>query len=234
MQQRLKAALTTTDRLRQGIVEAADTSVGGTPRRTHRPDARPPSLPGRGTQKTAVSGTMERGGHVVAEGAKALTGKALAPFLKAHGDGDTTLRMTDAYRGSQAVDSFMDRAVIAPEAPSVTGAIHPTTIERLWALRKRAWSGQPHPSSKLDRPLSVAETAWKYTARQTPNAFATFLRGVFAEATSAALCRLIQPVSVWAPLRSSCVVVRLRVWPLPHRRCRVLLWSVPPLDALEE
>ena len=179
MQQRIRAAMTDNDRMLHGIVEADETYVGGKPRRSNRKDDHTPNKPGRGTKKTAVIGAIERGGQVVAQVAKDLTGKALAKFLKEHVDADRSLLMTDEYQGYRAVDSFMDRAVITHEEQYVAGAVHTNTIESFWALIKRAWYGQHHHYTKLYMPLYVAETAWKYNERKNPNAFGSFLRGCF-------------------------------------------------------
>ncbi len=179
MQQRIRAAMTENDRMLEGIVEADETFVGGRPRRSNRKDDHTPNKPGRGTKKTAVIGAIERGGQVVAQVAKDLTGKALAKFLKDHVAVDNALLMTDEYRGYQAVDSFMDRSVITHDEQYVAGDIHTNTIESFWALIKRAWYGQHHHYSKLYMPLYIAETAWKYNERKNPNAFGSFLRGCF-------------------------------------------------------
>ena len=154
MQQRIRAAMTENDKMLHGIVEADETYVGGKPRRANKKEDHTPNKPGRGTKKTAVIGAIERGGSVVTQVAKDLTGKALIRFLQDNIDVDNILLITDEYTGYKAVEGF-------------------------WALLKRPWYGQHHHYSKLYMPLYVTETAWKYNERKNPNAFQTFLWGCF-------------------------------------------------------
>ena len=178
MQQRIRAAMTQGDRLLSGLVEADETYVGGKPRRTNRKEDHPPNKPGRGTKKTAVIGAVERGGQVMAQVAKDLTGKGIVKFLKSGVDLDDALLLTDEYRGYRAVDSLLPHAVINHQEQYADGWLHTNTIEGFWALIKRAWYGSHHHYSPLYMPLYIAETCWKYNERKNPNAFATFLRRV--------------------------------------------------------
>ena len=57
------------------------------------------------------------------------------------------------------------------------GDVPTNPLEGFWALIKRAWYGRPHHSSTTSMPLSIVETAWKYTEPKTPNAFESVLRG---------------------------------------------------------
>ena len=179
LQQRIRAAMTQGDRLLSGLVEADETYGGGKPRRANRKDDPTPSKPGRGTKKTAVIGAVERGGAVVAQLAKDLTGTGLVPFLKDVVDLDDAVLLTDEYPGYRAVDSLLPHAVINHQEQYADGWRHTHTIEGFWALIKRAWSGAHHHYSPLYLPLYLAETGWKYNERKNPHAFGTFLRGVF-------------------------------------------------------
>ncbi len=182
MQQRIRAAMTQGDaELLQGIVEADETYVGGRPRRSNVKEEHTPNKPGRGTKKTAVIGAVERGGRVIAEVAKDLTGRGIAKFLKGAIDPDGSVLITDEYRGYHAAESFLPHAVVNHQERYVDmdGWLHTNTIESFWALIKRAWYGQHHHYSKHYMPLYVAETSWKYNERKNPNAFSTFLRECF-------------------------------------------------------
>ena len=50
----------------QGIIEADETYIGGKPRKENKKEDRKPAKCGRGTEKTAVIGAVERGGKVAA------------------------------------------------------------------------------------------------------------------------------------------------------------------------
>ena len=82
MQVRIRAQMGSAQAgLLRGIVEVDETYVGGRPR--HASPTSPRNNPrGRGTRKSPVVGVVERGGRVVAQVAKGLTGKALLRFIK--------------------------------------------------------------------------------------------------------------------------------------------------------
>jgi len=180
MQHRIRAAMTDNDKMLEGILEMDETFVGGRPRRTNKKDDHKPNKPGRGTKKTAVIGAIERGGSVVAKVAEDLTGKGIVKFLKKHVNIPESLLVTDEYPGYRAVDSLMAHEVINHSEQYAVGDIHSNTIEGFWALIKRAWYGSHHHYSKKYMPLYIAETSWKYNERKNPNAFESFLRGVFS------------------------------------------------------
>ena len=179
LQQRIRAALPQGARLLSGLGEAAETSVGGQPRRANRKDDHTPSTPGRGPTKTAVSGAVERGGTVVAQLAKDLPGPGLGQFHKAGVTLEDAVLLTAAYPGSRAVDSRLPPAGINHQEHSAAGWRQTHTLEGLWALMKRAWSGAPHHYSPLSLPLDRAATGWQDNERKNPPAFGPFLRGVF-------------------------------------------------------
>ena len=68
--------------LLQGIIEADETYIGGKPRKENKKEDREPAKRGRGTEKTAVIGAVERGGKVVAEVAENLTGRTILEFIR--------------------------------------------------------------------------------------------------------------------------------------------------------
>lgn len=179
IQHRIRAAMTDNDRVLQGIIEADESYVGGKPRRANKKAYHKPNKPGRGTKKTAVIGAIERGGSVVAEVATDLTGKGIVKFLKKHVNLPDSLLVTDEYKGYNVVDDLMAHEVINHSEEYATGDVHTNSIEGFWALIKRAWYGSHHHYSKKYMPLYIAETSWKYNERENPNAFESFLRGVF-------------------------------------------------------
>lgn len=180
VQSRIRAAMMDNDKILSGIIEADETYVGGKPRRANKKDDHTPNKPGRGTKKTAVLGAIERGGSVIAKVAPDLTGKGIVKFLKQHINIPESLLVTDEYRGYNAVDDVMAHEVINHSDEYVVGDVHTNAIEGFWALIKRAWYGSHHHYSKKYMPLYIAETSWKYNERKNPNAFESFLRGVFA------------------------------------------------------
>ena len=110
-----------------------------------------------------------------------LPGTGIGTFLKSGVALDDALLLTDEYPGYRAVDSLLPPAVINHQEQYAAGWLHTNTIEGCWALIKRAWDGSIHHYSPLSIPLYLAATCWKYTGRNNPHAFVTFLRGVLQE-----------------------------------------------------
>ena len=68
--------------LLQGIIEADETYIGGKPRKENKAEDREPARRGRGTDKDAILGAVERGGKVVAQLAPDLTGGTILEFIR--------------------------------------------------------------------------------------------------------------------------------------------------------
>ena len=177
MQQRIRAEMGTKEgsRLMRGIVEADETYIGGKPRYKGQ------SKRGRGTNKTAVLGVVERGGIVAAKVTDSVSGKSILAFIKDHVDSAESVLMTDEFSSYRPVRKTMRHAVINHSSGVYAeGITHTNTIEGYWALLKRAWYGSHHHYSKKFTPLYIAEQSWKYNNRANKNAFGTFIAGCFA------------------------------------------------------
>ncbi len=183
MQQRIRAEMTNKqgEITLHGIIEADETYVGGKPRKRNKRDNDEPKAPrGRGTRKTAVIGAVERGGKVVAQVARSLSGRGVMEFLRKTVDPEGSVLITDEYRAYRAVRSTIPHAVINHGERYADGLTHTNTIEGFWSLLKRAWYGSHHHYQKHYIPLYVGEACWKYNERRNDNAFGSFLAGCFA------------------------------------------------------
>ena len=125
----------------QGIIEADETYIGGKPRKENKKEDREPAKRGRGTSKTAVIGAVERGGQVVAEVAKGLTGRAILEFIQRVVNVKESELMTDEYHAYNALSSQPKHHVINHQEQYVDGDKHTNTIEDFWFLLKWAWYG---------------------------------------------------------------------------------------------
>ena len=182
MQQRIRRAMADNqaDWL-SGIVEADETYVGGKPRkRNNRDDNQPPAPRGRGTRKTAVIGAVERGGRAFARVATDLSSRGIRRFLGETVDIEHAHLMTDELPAYRSMDQLMQHDVVEHRTRFADGPVHTNTVEGFWSLLKRAWYGSHHHYSKVEMPLYVAETCWKYNHRKDTRAFDSFLAGVFA------------------------------------------------------
>lgn len=195
LMQRVRAAMAADQApLLRGIVEADEAYIGGKPRKHNRRlraelslEAKRTALRvkgaprGRGTNKIAVLGAVEREGNVRAQVADDLTGRGILRFIRGtvHPEDDTVL-ISDEYRAYQAVRPYMPHVVVNhSERYSDLSGGHTNTIEGFWGLLKRAWYGQHHHYQKLFSPLYVAEAAWKYNHRKDTDSFGSLVRAVF-------------------------------------------------------
>ena len=153
--------------LLQGIIEADETYIGGKPRKHGKYKDKEPAKRGRGTKKTPVIGVVERGGKVVAEVAKGLTGRAILEFIRSAVNMKDSELITDEYKAYNLVGRHMKHAIVNHrEGQYVEGDAHTNTIEGFWSLLKRAWYGSHHQYSTAYTPLYVAEGCYKYNYRE--------------------------------------------------------------------
>ena len=160
----------------QGIIEADETYIGGKPRKANKKEDRVPAKRGRGTDKTAVIGAIERGGQVVAEVAKGLSGRDILEFIRRVVNIKESELMTDEYHAYRTLSDQLKHHIIHHETQFVDGDIHTNTIEGFWSLLKRAWYGQHHHYSVGYTPLYVAERCYVYNNRNLDCIFTKFIK----------------------------------------------------------
>ena len=139
--------------LLHGIIEADETYIGGKPRKHGKYKDKEPAKRGRGTKKTPVIGAVQRGGKVVAEVAKGLTGRAILEFIRSAVNMKDSELITDEYKAYNLVGRHMKHAIVNHrEGQYVEGDAHTNTIEGFWSLLKRAWYGSHHQYSTAYTP----------------------------------------------------------------------------------
>ena len=161
--------------LLQGIIEADETYIGGRPRKENKKEDREPAPRGRGTSKTAIIGAVARGGQVVAEVAKGLTGRDILEFIRRVVNVKESELMTDEYHAYNALGSQMKHEVINHQEQYVDGDKHTNTIEGFWSLLKKAYYGTHHHYSTGYTPLYVHERCYVYNNRHRETIFWKFL-----------------------------------------------------------
>ena len=162
--------------LLQGIIEADETYIGGRPRKKNKKEDRQPAKRGRGTDKIAVIGAVARGGEVVAEVAKGLTGRDILEFIRRVVNVKESELMTDEYHAYNALSNQLKHEVINHQEQYVDGDKHTNTIEGFWSLLKRAWYGSHHHYQAAYTPLYVAERCYLYNNRHRETIFWKFLK----------------------------------------------------------
>ena len=173
---RCEMAKETSALLLQGIIEADETYIGGKPRKPNKKEDAEPAKRGRGTEKDAIIGAVARGGKVVAQLAKDLTGQTILNFIKKVVNVKESELMTDEYKAYLAISKEMKHQIIHHEIQFVDGDKHTNTIEGFWSLLKRAWYGSHHHYWTEYTPLYVAEACYKYNYRNYDNVFGKFIR----------------------------------------------------------
>ena len=149
----------------QGIIEADETYIGGKPRKPNKREDFESSTRGRGIEKDAIIGPVQRGGKVVAQLAPKLTGRAILAFIKRAVKIDESELMTDVYRAYHLIGQEMKHQRIDHQVQFVDGKVHTNTIEDFWSLLKRAWYGSHHHYQTGYTPLYIAEQYYKYNYR---------------------------------------------------------------------
>lgn len=172
---RIRAEMSKDSALLQGIIEADETYIGGKPRKENKKEDREPSKRGRGTDKTAILGVVERGGKVVAQVAEQLTGRSILEFIQRVVKTDNSTLMTDEFPAYLKLADVLKHEVINHQEQFVDGDTHTNTIEGFWSLLKRAWYGQHHHYSRGYTPLYVAEACYKYNYRNIDSLFDKFV-----------------------------------------------------------
>lgn len=176
---RAEMAKKTNALLLQGIIEADETYIGGKPRKENKKENRVPAKRGRGTEKTAVIGAVERGGKVVAKVAEKLTGRCILEFIRSVVNIKDSELMTDEFHAYHAIGREMKHHIVNHQEQFVDGDVHTNTIEGFWSLLKRAWYGSHHHYSTGYTPLYVAERCYVYNYRNLENIFDKFIGEVF-------------------------------------------------------
>ena len=161
--------------LLKGIVEADETYIGGKPRKENKKEDREPAKRGRGTDKTAIIGAVERGGKVVAQVAEQLTGRSILNFVKEFVSIEDSELMTDEFQAYNEIGKRMKHHIINHQEQFVEGDVHTNTIAGFWSILKRAWYGQHHHYSTNYTPLYVAEACYKYNYRNIDSIFDKFV-----------------------------------------------------------
>lgn len=161
----------------QGIIEADETFIGGSPRPANKKADRKSHKRERGTRKTAIIGAVERGGQVVAEVAKGLTGRDIFEFIRRVVNVKNSELITDEYHAYNTLNSQLKHHIIKHQEQYADGDKHTNTIEGFWSLLKRQHYGQNHRMSDDYLSLYVAERCYVFNNRHLETIFWKFLKG---------------------------------------------------------
>ncbi len=188
---RVRCAMLDQAHLLEGVVEMDETYIGGKPRKRNTPDnvanigytdldedqwdkkKFPPSKRGRGANKTAVVGIVERGKgkRVVMQVKDRLRSEDLLKMLHRFVNmkkGEVVV-MTDDFTSYKAFDKVIQHFTVnhskkeyVKYLKGIKDSIHTNTIEGVWSIIKNGIRGQYHVLSKKYLPFYLAEAAYKY------------------------------------------------------------------------
>ena len=161
--------------LLEGIIEADETYIGGKPRKKNKRSDDEPAKRGRGTDKDAIIGAVQRGGKVVAQLTPNLTGRTILEFIRSAANLKDSELIPDEFQAYNLIGKEMKHAVINHKVQFADGDTHTNTIEGFWSLLKRAWYGQHHHYQTGYTPLYVAEACYKYNYRSVDSMFDKFV-----------------------------------------------------------
>ena len=174
MQMRIRKAMKQDEnQLLKGIVEMDETYIGGKPR------GKGEHKRGRGTNKLAIIGMVERKGIVKAElqDKKKLKCKDLKKLVYNNIDKRLSTLITDDYRGYMNMNEIINHKTINHSIKEYvkidnTGfKLHTNTIEGFWSLLKRCIVGQYHSLSGKYLNKYIDEFCFKYNNRKNKSIF---------------------------------------------------------------
>lgn len=121
---------------------------------------------GRGTDNIPVVGIVERDGNVVAEVMQNLTYANLKEMVQKYVDEDSSVLITDNYKGYNSMKKIIDHIVIDHKEMYSYKGLNSNSIESFWAIIERGIMGQYHSVSPRMLPSYVAEFVYRYNNRR--------------------------------------------------------------------
>lgn len=121
---------------------------------------------GRGTDNIPVAGIVERNGNVVAEVMQNLTYANLKKMVMKYVDEESSVLITDNYKGYNSMKKIIDHVVIDHKEMYSYKGLNSNSIESFWAIIERGIMGQYHSVSPKMLPNYVAEFVYKYNNRK--------------------------------------------------------------------
>ncbi|MDA1297353.1 MAG: IS1595 family transposase [Chloroflexi bacterium] len=125
-------------------------------------------LGGRALRKTAVFGTVERGGDIRTMAVEQSDEKAkeLKHITLSNLELSKTHLMTDVHSATRTIKGVVRHDVINHEIAYVEGNVHTQNIESFWSLLKRGMFGTFHHVSRHRLPMYLSEFEYRFNQRK--------------------------------------------------------------------
>lgn len=129
-----------------------------------KPDLNPKR--GMGTDKTRVTGIVQRNGDVIAQVMQSISHDELKKMVLKYVDEDKAVLITDDAKGYKKMHKVIDHISIDHSKLYSYRGVNTNSIESFWAIIKRGIMGQYHKVSLKYLPNYVAEYVFKYNNRK--------------------------------------------------------------------
>lgn len=139
----------------QGIVECDETYVGG----------RHKGKRGRGAEKSAVFGAVERKGNITVTPVENAKRKTLDPIIRRKVTPGSCIMSDEWPAYNKLRDDYTHKVVKHKRKEYVRGLVHTNTIEGAWSHLKRTLLGTYHRPSKKHLGKYCAEFEFNYNTR---------------------------------------------------------------------
>lgn len=155
--------------LLKGIVECDEVYIGGKKKKGDKKkddDNNFINPRGRGTNKQAVIGCVERGGKVKAQVQNNFSFTDIKAFLLKHVDFGSSKLYTDDFRGYIPFKKIIEHSIVNHSKGEYSrDGIHTNTIEGFWGLFKRSIVGSYHRLSVKYLDRYIQECCFKHNSR---------------------------------------------------------------------
>jgi transposase-like protein len=131
---------------------------------------------GRGTDKSIVTGVIERGGDVFAEVVKNTNFSELKKIIDKHVQTNKSVMIMDKDTSNVKLSKLIDSVVIDHSKMYSYRGLNSNSIESFWAIIKRQIMGQHHHVSPEYLNNYVQETVFKYNNRKVDDMFETLVK----------------------------------------------------------
>ena len=161
---RIRCAMADQDVMLHSIVQVDDAFVGGKPRKDGNFMTAKVNKRGRGTNKTKLVVMVEgrKGGKAIAKVVPDLTSQQLTKMLQQHVRKETSIVVTDKFRGYNKIDQFFNHITINHSEEYSRRGITLNRAEGFIGLLKRGLIGQYHKLSIKYLPFYLAEFTFRY------------------------------------------------------------------------